>query len=141
MGTNPCFDYLSRKTLTQTGLKKIGRSLIEKLNGYACDPANVSKAEAIAVNDNNAMLAAPPTVDEMLQAKALLLRRIPLQQASFDDIAQGLIRRHDLGLPLDEPTLAARRYLTMTAANVQAAFRKWIRPADFVRISEGPAPK
>ncbi|MBU6472750.1 MAG: insulinase family protein [Alphaproteobacteria bacterium] len=108
---------------------------------YACDPANVSKAEAIAIDDVKAMWAAPPTADEMAQAKALLLRRIPLQQASFDDIAQGLIQRHDLGLPLDEPTLAARRYLAMTAAEVQAAFHKWLRPADFVRISEGPAPK
>jgi hypothetical protein len=24
---------------------------------------------------------------------------------------------------------------------VQAAFRKWLRPADLVRVSEGPAPQ
>jgi hypothetical protein len=38
----------------------------------------------------------------------------------------------------DKVLLAARRYLAMTAADVQVAFRKWVRPADFVRISEGP---
>ena len=29
----------------------------------------------------------------------------------------------------------------VTAAEVQAAFAKWIRPGDLVRITQGPAPK
>ncbi len=75
-----------------------------------------------------------------MRAKALLLRRIPLSQASFDAIAGGFIARRDLGLPLDEPRLAAAHYIATTAGEVQAAFKKWIRPQDLVRISQGPTP-
>jgi zinc protease len=51
-----------------------------------------------------------------------------------------MLGRTDLGLPLDEPTHAAQRYIELDAAAVQAAFRKWLRPADLVRVSEGPPP-
>jgi zinc protease len=68
------------------------------------------------------------------------LRQIPLSEASVEEIARGLLGRTDLGLPLDEPTRAAQRYIALDAATVQQAFRKWLRPNDLVRISEGPAP-
>ena len=41
--------------------------------------------------------------DELLRAKALLLRQIPLAEASVDGIAHGLIDRREYDLPLDEP--------------------------------------
>jgi zinc protease len=44
-------------------------------------------------------------------------------------------------LPLDEPTVAAQRYIALKPEDVQAAFRKWLRPDDLVRISEGPTPQ
>ena len=78
--------------------------------------------------------------DELLRVKALLLRQIPLSEASIDDIARGFIQRRDLDLPLDEPTLAARRYIALEPLEVQAAFRKWMRPDDLVRVSQGPTP-
>jgi zinc protease len=71
----------------------------------------------------------------------MLIRQIPLSESSVDDIAHGLIERTDLGLPLDEPSLAARRYVELGADQVQAAFAKWIRPADMVRVTQGPAPR
>jgi zinc protease len=71
----------------------------------------------------------------------LLLRRIPLSEASIDDIALGFIHRRDLNLPLDEPILAARRYIGLKPAEVQAAFQKWLRPNDLVRVSQGPTPQ
>jgi zinc protease len=57
-----------------------------------------------------------------------------------EEIAHGLLSRTDLGLPLDEPTRAAQRYFGLDASAVQEAFRKWLRPQDLVRVSEGPAP-
>ncbi len=69
-----------------------------------------------------------------------MLRQIPLSEASVNEIARGIISRDDLGLPLDEPTLAARRYIELTPQDVQGVFRKWIRPGDFVRVSQGPTP-
>jgi zinc protease len=51
-----------------------------------------------------------------------------------------MLARRDLGLPLDEPTTAAQHYIELDGAAVQAAFRKWLRPQDLVRVSEGPPP-
>jgi len=81
------------------------------------------------------------TAEELQRAKALLLRRIPLDEGSVDDIAAGIIRRWALGLPLDEPTIAARRYLALDEHDLQGAFAKWLRPDDLVRVSQGPAPR
>ena len=78
--------------------------------------------------------------DELQRAKALLLRQIPLAEASVEGIAHGLIERRELDLPFDEPTLAAHRYMQLSAADVQAAFQKWIRPDDLVRVTQGPSP-
>ena len=69
------------------------------------------------------------------------MRQIPLDESSTDAIAGGIIGRVDLGLPLDEPTIAARRYIELGPQQIEAAFRKWMRPADLVRVSEGPSPR
>jgi zinc protease len=57
-----------------------------------------------------------------------------------DTIAAGMISRAILGLPLDEPILAAQRYMRLKPEDVNAAFAKWIRPDDLVQITEGPTP-
>lgn len=108
---------------------------------YGSDPENVSKARGIIVRDVKAMQTAPVTPSELQIARALLLREIPLREASEDSIARGLLTRSIDDLPLDEPTIAARHYIEITAAQIQAAFAKWIRPDSFVQITEGPAPK
>ncbi|MGA2599895.1 MAG: pitrilysin family protein [Bryobacteraceae bacterium] len=108
---------------------------------YACDPQNVSKAAALVERDLIAMQKEEVTPGELQQAKALLLRQIPLAESSEDAIAGGLLARAQMDLPLDEPLRAANRYFTMTAAEVRAAFEKWIRPQDFVQVVRGPAPQ
>jgi zinc protease len=108
---------------------------------YACDPDNVSKARALVVRDLIAMQQENVTPAELQQAKALLLRQIPLAEASSDAVAQGMLARADLDLPLDEAFRAAERYYALTAEEVRAAFAKWIRTPDFVQVVRGPAPK
>jgi len=108
---------------------------------YACDPANVSRAGDLVARELAAMRDAPATGDELLRAKALLIRQIPLGEASVEDIARGFVERRDLDLPLDEPRLAAQRYIAIEGAEVRAAFEKWVRPGDLVRVSQGPAPQ
>jgi len=108
---------------------------------YACDPQNVGKAANIAVQELRSMQSTAVAADELLRAKALLLRQIPLAEASVDGIAHGLIDRREYDLPLDEPARAAQRYIDMSPANVQDAFQKWMRPDDLVRVSQGPAPQ
>jgi zinc protease len=108
---------------------------------YACDPPNVSKARAIIVRDLHAIQTAPVTPHELRQAKALLLREIPLSEGSVRSIANGLLSRSLMGLPLDEPEIAAQHYVNLTAQDVQAAFAKWVDPANLVEIVQGPNPK
>ena len=108
---------------------------------YACDPPSVSKARAIIVRELTAMQTTPVSEHELQQAQALLLREIPLSESSVDSIAQGLLSRAVIGLPLDEPTRAAQRYVQLTAADVQAAFAKWLRPGALVQVTQGPAPQ
>ncbi len=108
---------------------------------FASDPQNVTKAAAIALREVRSMQTAPAARDELLRVKSLLLHEIPLQEASVDAIAGDIIERRELDLPLDEPTQAARHYIDLSAADVEAAFAKWMRPDEMVRVSEGPPPR
>jgi zinc protease len=118
-----------------------GRSRTIYMVHYACDPKNVSKAQDLVVHDLKAMQNAPASQEELDRVKALLLRQIPLSESSVEEIAHGFLHRQDLGLPLDEPTLAARSYIALTPETVQNSFRKWLRPDDLVRVTQGPAPQ
>jgi zinc protease len=72
--------------------------------------------------------------------KALLLRQIPLSEASERDIAGDFLGWRDLDLPLDESTVAAKHYVAVTAADVEAVVNKWLRPDQMVRVTQGPPP-
>ncbi len=118
-----------------------GRTRSAYLVEYACDPPNVIKAAAMVRREIADMQRTPVGRDELLRVKELLVRQIPLEESSVDAIAGGMISRVDLGLPLDEPTIAARRYIALGPKQIEAAFRKWMRPGDLVRVSEGPTPQ
>jgi zinc protease len=107
---------------------------------YGCDPQNVSKARVMVEQELRAMQQYNVTPAELQQAKALLLRQIPLGESSEDALAGGMIGRARIGLPLDEPLRAAKRYFSMTADEVRVAFAKHIDPASFAQIVRGPAP-
>jgi zinc protease len=106
---------------------------------YACDPANVSKARQLIERDLVSMQKDNVTPEELQQAKALILRQLPLTESSQDDLGRALVARAQLGLPLDEASRAAKRYFALTADEVRAAFAKWLRPDAFVQVVRGPA--
>jgi zinc protease len=108
---------------------------------FACDPQDVSRARGIVARDLEAMQSRPVSSRELHQAKALLLREIPLSQASVSGIAGELLYLATHELPLDEPTRAARTYLSLTAADVQRAFSETLRVSDLVQVVQGPAPQ
>ena len=108
---------------------------------YACDPPNVAKARALIERDLRSMQTNPVSSVELEQAKVLLLRSIPLSESSIQGIAGGLLDRSVRDLPLDEPTSAAKRYAVFTAADVQAAFGKWLKVEDLAQVVLGPNPK
>ncbi|HET7921559.1 MAG TPA: pitrilysin family protein, partial [Gammaproteobacteria bacterium] len=107
---------------------------------YGSDPDKVSRASALVVRNLKAMQSAPVTDTELERAKASLLRQIPLNESSIGRIGNSLLYYAMNGLPLDEPQVAGRHYLSLTAQDVQTAYRKWLRPADLVQIVQGPTP-
>jgi zinc protease len=108
---------------------------------YGCDPDNVSKARSIIQRDLEQMRTQNVSAAELHLAKALLLRQIPLSESSEEAVARGLLGRAQIGLPLDEPILAARNYYDLDADQVRAAFARLIRPDDFVQVVRGPTPQ
>jgi zinc protease len=118
-----------------------GRTRSAWLINYACDPDKVTRAAQIAAQDARKMQTTPVGDAELKQAKAILLRAMPLEESSINDIARGFAGRRELNLPLDEPTIAAQHYIALTPEQVRAAFRKYIRPDDLIRASQGPAPQ
>jgi zinc protease len=118
-----------------------GRTRSIWLVNYASDPDKVKRAGAIAAEDLRRMQTAAVGASELARAKAILLREMPLAESSVNEIARAFAERRDLNLPLDEPVVAAQHYIALTPTDVQTAFKKWMRPADLVRASQGPAPE
>jgi zinc protease len=108
---------------------------------YGCSPENVSKARTLIQHDLEQMRSEDVSASELHQAKALLLRQIPLSESSETSVAEGLLGRAQIGLPLDEPIRAAKRYFELSAAEVKAAFARQIRTGDLVQVVRGPASK
>jgi zinc protease len=140
--------HLSRDLRENTGLVYDVSSTLEAdptrafyILSYGCDPRNVSKIRSIVERDLKEMQSSAVSEDTLKQAKILLLQQIPLSESSVRSIAEGLISSATNGLPLNEPLVAANMYAKLTPQQVQAAFAKWIRPKDFVQVTEGPNPK
>ena len=108
---------------------------------YGCNPENVSKARALIQRDLDQMRTEDVSAGELQQAKAMLLRQIPLSESSENAVAGGLLGRAQIGLPLDEPIQAAKRYIELNADDVKAAFSRQVRIADFVQVVRGPVPQ
>ena len=107
---------------------------------YGCDPDKVAQARALVIRDLKQMQSLPVTAAELQRAKALILRGIPLRQASIDELAGGLLKDSVNGLPLDQSMITARQVLGLTASDIQAAYKHWLRPDDLVEIVKGPDP-
>lgn len=108
---------------------------------YGSDPSNVAPAAAQVVAVLRSLQQQPIDAERLLRSKALLMGDLPIRQASYDGVAQELLNDAQRGLPLDQATLDARAELGATAAGVQAALAKVVRPDGFVQIVVGPAAK
>ncbi len=120
---------------------EFGKKRAVYMVGYGCDPKNVSKARAIIIHDLKQMQDEPVSAHDLRQAKAMILREIPLSESGTGSIALNLIHLSSMGLPLNEPMLAARRYVKMTAKQVQKAFAAWIRPDGLAEVTKGQTPR
>lgn len=108
---------------------------------YGSDPDKVSKARALVERDLKQMATEDVSPAELHQAKALLLRQIPLGESSEEAVANGLLARAQIGLPLDEPVRSARIYAGLTADQIKAAFAKYVNTGVLVQVVRGPQPQ
>ncbi|SEG42991.1 zinc protease [Bryocella elongata] len=108
---------------------------------YGSDPDKVSKARALVERDLKQMATEEVSPAELHQAKALLLRQIPLGESSEEAVAGGLLARAQIGLPLDESVRSAKIYAGLTAAQIKAAFARYVDTGVLVQVVRGPAPQ
>ncbi len=119
----------------------VGKSRSTFTVTYACDPQNIVPAQNAVVGDLQRLQTVPLSQNALDRSKAMLLGDVPIQQSSYGGVAALFLSYAGVGLPLDQYQIDAQHYLGTSAAQVQAAFAKYVRPTDFVRVVTGPAPK
>ncbi len=105
---------------------------------FGADGVNVDKARALVVQNLRDMQTTPVSEAELLRAKAEVLRRLPMLRASVSTTANVFLRLDELDLPLDSDQIGARAYLAVSAADIQRAYRTWLRPDGLAEIVQGP---
>ncbi len=107
---------------------------------YGADPGKVAEARALILRDLKQMQDSPVSDAELHQVKGMLIRQFPLGESSFGSIGGFLLQLALEGKPLNSATIASQHYLALTAADIQAAFAKYVRLGAFVTAVKGPAP-
>lgn len=108
---------------------------------YGSDPDKVGKARAMVIRDIKQMQNTPVSADALHSAKGKILRQLQLSQSSFGAIAGSLLSLSEQGKPLDSGEITAHKYYDMTANQIQAVFKKYLRADGFVTAVKGPVPK
>jgi zinc protease len=108
---------------------------------YACDPDKIVPAQLLALADLRSLQSGAIPASRLERSKSMLMSDIPLKNQSFTGVARQLLAFSTLGLPLDQATIDAQREVSATPKTIQAALQKWIDPAAFVRVVQGPGPK
>jgi zinc protease len=107
---------------------------------YACDAGNIVPAQAQVKAILTQLQSEPIEPARLLRSKALLIGEVPIRESSYDGVTGQLLDYATLGLPLNQNVVDAQAELNATAASVQAALARYIRPNSFVRVVTGPAP-
>jgi zinc protease len=79
--------------------------------------------------------------EHVQRAKSRLISNVVLQAQSYDGLAARLAFNVSRGFPPGEDYELANAELAATPDDVRSAMARWIRPHDFVRVVEGPAPQ
>ncbi|MGC1380501.1 MAG: pitrilysin family protein [Candidatus Baltobacteraceae bacterium] len=108
---------------------------------YGCEPQNIVPAESQTRTILRQLQSAPIAADRLLRSKALLMGEVPIRESSYDGVTGQFLDYAELGLPLNQNVIDAQAELDATAASVQAALAKYLRPDAFVRIVTGPGPR
>ena len=107
---------------------------------YGSDPDKVGPVDGLVRQNLIDMQNTPVKEDELTNARQYEIRSIPVGVASIDSIARSLLAWAWHGEPLDQPMIAAKHFLTMTPEQVQAAFKKYLKPQNLTQVVQGPPP-
>ncbi|MEO8809787.1 MAG: pitrilysin family protein [Rhodanobacter sp.] len=107
---------------------------------YGSDPGKVAPVDGLVMKNLKAMQDTAVTAPELTNARQYQIRSIPVQVSSVNRIARSLLSWSWQGEPLDQPMVAAKYYLNLTPGEVQAAFKKYLKPAHLAQVVQGPAP-
>jgi zinc protease len=105
---------------------------------FASAPSNVPRIESIIDGDIAKMQTDPVGDEELALIKASVVRRAVVAGGAIDALGTSLLGYASEGMPLDQNRIDAERFLGTDANAVRAAFASYIKPANFVRIVEGP---
>lgn len=105
---------------------------------YGSAPQNVTRADRLIAADLRRARSEPFGPVRLQEAKAMLVGQVTIRRRSYAGIAHALLDAASHGLPLDQDLIDARNELGATPQQVRAAMAKWVRPAGFVRVVEGP---
>jgi zinc protease len=107
---------------------------------YGSDPDKVGPVDALIHKNLADMQDTPVKPDELGNARQYEIRSIPVEVSSVNRIARSLLTWGYKGQPLNEPMIAAKAYLDLTPEQVQAAFKKYLKPQNLVQVVQGPTP-
>ena len=96
---------------------------------FGAYPDKVAEAKQIAVRVIRSMIEAPLTERDLHLAKGIGLRNIELASQDVQGLANQWIGYSQVGLPLDQLYVVARHYRGITAAEIQAAFKRYLDPS------------
>ncbi len=119
----------------------IGKTRSTFTVNYGADPANVGRAERLVRDDLTMLQKKPLPLDRVTRAKALVLGEVPLRTESYNGLAGQLLGYAQNDEPLDRAYITARLILNTTPERIRQVMAKYIRPAGFVRVVQGPAGK
>jgi zinc protease len=107
---------------------------------YGSDADKVSAVDGLVRQNLLDMQNTPVKEDELSNARQYEIRSIPVGVASIDSIGRSLLNWAWHDEPLDQPMVAAKHYLSMTPEQVQAAFKKYLKPQSLMQVVQGPPP-
>ncbi len=105
---------------------------------FACSPANATRINTLIEAEIKRMQTESVGVFELALAKASTVRQTAIADSSIGSIGQALLEDAANGFPFDQNQIDARNFVATDANAIQNAFATYVRPANFVRVIEGP---
>jgi zinc protease len=105
---------------------------------FGCDPQRTEELVKSVFKDIEALRAAPPTEQEVADAREGLLRQHESALAQNNRLVSELIERYHSSQDIAEFFALPGAYQRLTASAIQSAARRYMDPGNFVRVTLMP---